>query len=99
MGTNIHHLNRPDDSRGKRELERKRVREFEKDGSGSSHGREATHTYHKGLTHLVGTRLWDSDLTLGLLSRMCCLPPEPDQSGASKSLTTAFTTGATVTGN
>ena len=53
---------------------RKRVREFERDGSGSSHRREATHTYRKALTHsLVGTRLWDRDITLGLLYRMCCL--------------------------
>lgn len=29
------------------------VRQFENDGSGSSHSREATHTYHKDLTHAV----------------------------------------------
>lgn len=46
---NIQPLNRLDDSQGKKELER----QFENDGSGSSHRREATHTYHKGLTHAV----------------------------------------------
>ena len=35
------------------ELERKSVKEFEQDGSGSSHRREATHTYREGLTHAV----------------------------------------------
>lgn len=52
----------------RRALERKSVREFEKDGSGSSHRREATHSYHKGLTHAVwlahgcgtGTQHWVS---------------------------------------
>lgn len=66
LGLNIHHLNRLDDSDGKRVLERKSVREFENDGSGSSHRREATHSHHKGLTHVVwlahgcgmGTQHW-----------------------------------------
>lgn len=49
------------------------MREFERDGSGSSHRRGATHTLPQSLEScsLVGTRLWDSDITQGLLSRMC----------------------------
>lgn len=79
--------------------------EFERDGSGSSHRSEATHTRHKALTHAVGvgTQLWDRDATQGLLSRMSL--PDPGQSSRAKRRgeerpirappTAAFITGAT----
>ena len=67
------------------------MREFERDGSGSSHRREATHTYHERLDSCgsVGTRLWDGDITLGLLSSPGCAVARPlkrSRDGAERSV-------------
>lgn len=84
---------------GAREEECEGSLKFQKDGSGSSQRREATHSYHRSLSHADWLAHWCGTRTLRWVSSPGCSRWPLNRSEESKSQTVASTTGVPVTDN